>query len=97
MDELKELLEEHEIDYSETELVIVEGGIDGGHRDSSIEGLSDIFVSYLSAHYTTCACGLRSPPYKNIVRANEENEHTCTCGLLFSLTYKKIARANEEN
>ena len=45
MDELKVMLDDNNVDYSETELVINENGIPGGPLNASIEGLSDVFVS----------------------------------------------------
>ena len=51
MDELKVMLDDNNVDFSETELVINENGIPGGPLNASIEGLSDVFVS-------RCLCAL---------------------------------------
>ena len=48
MDDLKVLLEENSIDYSEKELVINEEGVDNGYPNSTIEDLSNVFVSQSS-------------------------------------------------
>ena len=45
MDELKPLLDDNKIDYSETELVINEDGVEDGPPNSTIENLGNIFVS----------------------------------------------------
>jgi hypothetical protein len=61
MDELKVLLKGNSIEYSETELVIDEEGVDGGPPNSTIVNLDSVFVS-MTARLDCRVSWVRIPP-----------------------------------
>ena len=61
MDELKVLLNDNSIEYSETELVVNKDGVNGGAPNSTIVNLDSVFVS-LTSHLDSRVSWVRTPP-----------------------------------